>query len=64
MTTRWSGRWGMAACGEDRRGTAAVVRRGRVKIPRAHEEESIEDGVVCESLCVVSASEACEKARV
>ena len=53
----------MAACGEDRRGTAAVVRRGRVKIPRAHEEESIEDGVVCESLCVVSASEACEKAR-
>jgi len=49
--TMSSRRPGMASCGEDLRATVAVVRRGRVKIPCAHEEESIaEDGVWCASL--------------
>ena len=36
VTTRWSGRRGIASCVEDLHTMAAVVRRGRVKIPRIH----------------------------
>ena len=54
--TRWSGRLGMASCGEDLRATASRVRHRRKKISRAHRKKFIAEGVVCASLCCVSSS--------
>ena len=51
-TTRWSGRPGMASCGEELRTKTAVVRRGRANgRPRACAKESIAEGFVCASWC-------------
>ena len=54
MKTRWLGRLGMAACVDGMRTAFAVVRGGRLKIPRTHAEESIVEALC--ALVVVVAS--------